>query len=47
LEALGRLGVESVMMVGDTNLKLVSVKYPNDCPCGISARDCDYHKDAV
>jgi hypothetical protein len=22
-------------------------KYPNECPCGIMARDCDYHRDSV
>jgi len=21
-------------------------RYPNDCPCGMPARICDYHKDA-
>ena len=22
-------------------------KYPNECPCGISARDCEYHQDVT
>ena len=32
--------------VTDSQLRACLPKYPGDCPCGVKASGCDYHRDA-